>query len=194
MNRDDPIAVFGYGSLVNARTHRTPVIATVAARLKGWRRVWRGRTPRGDERDGLAFLSIEPAEGSEIDGVLMLDRAGSLPALDGREALYDRSPVERAAIVMLEDHPALGPDVPIYVYVGRSSERADAPPRILGSYLQAVLQGYEHRFGPHGPAAFLASTANGALDVLHDDERPLYPRAVHLSDAERERYRALLAR
>lgn len=183
------VAIFGYGSLVNEATHRTPVLATVSARLHGWRRVWRARPPGGDAtRDRLALLSVEPHEGAAIDGVLMLDRDESLPDLDRREGHYDRVPLERDAVELLEDHAALAPDTPFFVYVARPVA-GTAPGMMLRSYMDAVLQGYERRFGPGAAEAFLRSTA-GASELLEDDP-PIYPRAVVISDDERERYRAL---
>ena len=182
----DLVAVFGYGSLVNEATHRTPVVATVAAELVGWRRVWLRRPPNPDNpRDGIAFLSVEEAPGTTIQGVLMIDRVASLPDLDRREALYDRVPLARDAVRILDDHPALGPDVPFYLYRATATAEAPPPPRILRSYLDAVFQGYALRFGDGAVEAFLASTANGALAVDEDRAAPVYPRAVTLTDAER---------
>lgn len=189
----DLVAVFGYGSLVNEATHRTPVVATVSAELVGWRRIWLRRPPNPDSpRDGIAFLSVEEAPGTTIQGVVMIDRVASLPDLDRREALYDRVPLDPATVTLLEVHSALAPDVPFFVY--RASARADEapPPRIVRSYLDAVFQGYAARFGDGGVEAFLASTANAALEIEEDRDVPVYPRAVTLSDAERTAFDAVL--
>ena len=191
----DLVAIFGYGSLVNAATHRTPVVATVSAELDGWRRVWRRRPPNPDSpRDGIAFLSVEEAPGTTIQGVLMIDRAASLPDLDRREALYDRVPLDRSALRILEDHPALAPDVPCFIYRAAAAAAAGEapPPRMIRSYLDAVFQGFHARFGEGAVEAFLASTADGALEVDEDRERPIYPRAVRLTQAERAAFDRLL--
>ena len=73
---------FGYGSLVNLRTHTyaNPVPTT----LNGWRRVWK---PAGDCE--TSFLSIERVEGGQIDGMIAAVPKGDWGALDAREAAYD---------------------------------------------------------------------------------------------------------
>ena len=190
---DDLIAVFGYGSLVNVATHRTPVVATVSAELAGWRRVWKRRPSNPDSpRDGIAFLSVEEAPGTTIQGVVMIDRAASLPDLDRREALYDRVALEPSAVRLLERHPALGPDVPFYIYRAAATADGAPPPRMIRSYLDAVFQGYATRFGHDAVEAFLASTANAALEIEEDRDGPIYPRAVTLSDAERTAFDRIL--
>ena len=186
------VAIFGYGSLVNPATHRTPVVATVSAEIDGWRRAWRRRPPNPDNpRDGIAFLSVEEAPGTTIRGVLMIDRVESLPDLDRREALYDRVPIEATAVRVLEPHPVLAPDVPFYIYrASRFAGPEAAPPRLLRSYLDAVFQGYRNRFGEAAVAEFLATTADGALDIEEDREAPVYMRPVLLDPDERAAFDA----
>lgn len=190
---DQLIAVFGYGSLVNVATHRTPVVATMSAELTGWRRVWKRRPPNLDSpRDGIAFLSAERAPGVTIQGVVMVDSAASLPDLDRREALYDRVPLDPRSVRLLDDHPALAPDVPFFIYRAAASFDAGPAPRMIRSYLDAVFQGYIARFGEGAVEAFLASTANSALEIEEDRDGPIYPRAVTLSAAERHAFDRLV--
>ena len=82
------IAYFGYGSLANPATHRTPVSDWTVAELKGWRRRW---VPR-PAMPGFpaALLSVEPSPGCVIAGLLIEDTVESLPALDRRERHYER--------------------------------------------------------------------------------------------------------
>lgn len=183
-------ATFGYGSLVNLDTLRTPYVSAWPARLKGWRRIWLPR-PRVERSfapvDGLAFLSAEMDPSSQIDGMIVVKHADSLSALDAREALYRRHRVELGDIELLR--PGDEPDItmPLHIYVANdyAPESAD-PPRILRSYLDAVFQGYRTHFSEQGLTRFLASTANFHLDILEDRHDPVYPRAVVLTRQERE--------
>ena len=77
---------FGYGSLVNRATHSYPDAAP--AQITGWRRVW-VHTPARD----LAFLSVRPSPGSQIDGLIAAVPGGDWAALDVREFAYSRHPV-----------------------------------------------------------------------------------------------------
>ena len=74
---------FGYGSLVNRATHSYP--QAQRARLHNWRRVW-VRTAMRE----VVFLSIHPAPGADIDGLIAAVPGADWTALDAREAGYDR--------------------------------------------------------------------------------------------------------
>lgn len=159
---------FGYGSLVNARTHGYPERG--AARIAGWHRVWRATNLRP-----AAFLSVERAAGAEIDGIIAHVPGGDWAALDAREYAYERHDVAHR-----------DPGIALQIY--RVEDRHAAPPSpahpILLSYLDTVVQGFFHRFGRDGVAAFFASTA-GWDHPIHDDRAaPVYPRAQTLSRAE----------
>ena len=69
---------FGYGSLVNTQTHTYR--ETSQARLTGWQRVWQ-MTPLRP----FPFLSIEPMDGAEIDGLIAHVPDGDWAQLDQRE-------------------------------------------------------------------------------------------------------------
>ncbi len=164
--------VFGYGSLVNTGTHRYPV---APATLPGWRRVWVHRP--GAAR---AILSVAPADGSVIDGVVAAVAAADWPALDLREASYGRTPLEIGAVAR---HP-----VEIY----RLRPGAEGPPLpILASYLDCVLQGFLRLFGPAGLTRFMATT-DGWSTILDDRAAPLYPRHQRLDATERGAVEAAL--
>ena len=162
---------FGYGSLVNRRTHvYTPAHP---ATLTGWRREWRATGLRP-----AAFLTARPVEGSEIDGLIAPVPAGDWAALDSREAGYDRLDAPRVV-------HQLDPGLMIAVY--------SIPPRpddldtasILLSYLDVVVQGFLTEFGSDGVTRFFETTDNWQLPVADDRHAPLYPRAQTLDDAER---------
>lgn len=164
---------FGYGSLVNRRTHRYR--PALRASIGGWRRSWRATTLRP-----AAFLTATPAGPDDrIEGLIAPVPGHDWSALDMREAGYDRHP----ATDVTHDN---GADLEIAVYAipGRPGLEAENCP-ILLSYLDVVVQGFAVEFGPEGVARFFESTDNWRLPVADDRAAPLYPRAQTLSEEER---------
>lgn len=164
----DP-AFFGYGSLVNVATHSYP--EPTQATLPGWRRIWRTTTLRE-----TAFLSVERDPGTQIDGLIARVPNAEWADLDAREAAYTRIDVTGSLATphqtaVYRVHPDLVDDT--------------APGGILLSYLDVVVQGYLHSFGPQGVARFFATTSGWNLPVINDRTAPRYPRHQHLTDSER---------
>lgn len=185
---DAVIAYFGYGSLVCRATHRTQIIDAVPARLKGWRRHWRARP----DMPGFpaALLSVREDRDAVCDGLLVFDRAENLAAVDAREACYRRVQLGPDDLDLSAPPPF---SCPIYVYVAEDDIPAHpAPPRILRSYLDAVLLGFLIEHGQDAPQRFLSDTEG--FDVgLHDDRpAPIYPRAVKLDEAQHALFERLL--
>lgn len=180
------IAYFGYGSLVNLNTLRTPWLAAHPARLSGWERIWLAR-PKVEGSfapiDDLAFLSARRNTSSAIDGMLILDHASSLASLDEREALYERHTISSVDLHFHEDAPDLD-GMDLYVYAAEPLALGQTS-SILRSYLDAVGQGFHTHFGEEGLARFIASTANFDLPIHEDRHDPLYPRPVDLTITER---------
>lgn len=162
---------FGYGSLVNLKTHSyaNPRRAT----LKGWQRVWQ----QSNERN-VAFLSVLPAAGFEIDGLIATVQDGDWAALDAREREYDRKDVTST----------LGESVPTAIYQASDDFIAtgDATRPILLSYLDVVVQGFLQHFGGDGVTRFFDTTERWQTPVLNDRTAPIYPRHVETSEAERQ--------
>jgi len=184
------IAYFGYGSLVNLGSLRTPYIAAHRATLRGWKRAWLARPKVKNSfapADGLAFLSVIPAAEAEIDGLVITDHASSLPSLDEREALYTRVTLD-ASDLRYHDAPAETSDQFLY--------QADQPiahndAKILRSYLDVVMQGYLHHFGESGLHRFMQTTINFDCAIEEDRDNPVYPRATTLSLDERDLFSRL---
>lgn len=172
---------FGYGSLVNDRTHAYPEPA--AATLRGWRRVWRATALREE-----AFLSAAPSPGTTILGLVAEVPGQDWAALDMRETGYDRQVVSDAV-----DH-GLGAPAHVQVYtVPDRNHRPDRRTPVLLSYLDVVVQGFFQRYGADGVAHFFATT-DGWPDRVRDDRAaPRYPRHQSLSGAERALVDAALA-
>ena len=167
---------FGYGSLVNRRTHAYPQAHRATAR--GWRRVW-----RHTELRPVAFLTAVPDEDTEIEGLIAEVPGADWAALDRRERAYDRV---RAAGV---SHP-LAPggaqaEVHIYWVPEGKHGRPDRAHPVLLSYIDVVVQGYLREYGPEGAARFFATTDGWDAPVLDDRTSPRYPRHQPLSREER---------
>ncbi|MFQ6552963.1 gamma-glutamylcyclotransferase family protein [Aestuariibius insulae] len=171
---------FGYGSLVNTRTHSYP--DPRKARLDGWRREW-----RSTDHHPYAFLSAHPSEGTALDGLTADVPNHDWAALDAREAGYERQDVTGR---ITGGHPEA---TQIAVYQVTTPAGPEFKP-ILLSYLDVVVQGYLATFGEAGVADFFATTDRWETGLLDDRAAPLYPRAQTLTSTERDHVDAALAR
>ncbi len=179
------IAYFGYGSLVNLETLQTPYVSAHPARLKGWKRAWKARPKVSGSFapiEGLAFLSVEPCPQTTIEGMVIVDHRASLPALDKREALYDRATLAHDDVEFV-DHNPLSPDQDLFLYVAQPNA-ADATARILRSYLDVVLRGFHGHFGEQGIERFVNTTANFDWPIHEGRHDPVYPRAISVGENE----------
>lgn len=164
---------FGYGSLVNHSTHH--YTDAHPACLHGWQRTWCHIPLRP-----IAFLSVQPCEGSKIDGIIAHVPNDDWTALDTREFAYNRIAVNQAL-----HHPkAETIDTAVYSVPQPAAAPSDAPYPILLSYLDVVVQGYLRQFGEAGVAAFFATTTGWDAPVLNDRAAPQYPRHRLLDTAE----------
>lgn len=175
---------FGYGSLVNRRTHTYP--EAYPARIRGWRRAW--RYSRSQQR---TFLTAVPDPDCEIDGLLAHVPSGDWTTLDQRETGYLRHPVPDPELV----HSAAR-KLAAQIYAIPSANivtPAKADPIRL-SYLDVVVQGYLREFGPAGAERFFATTDGWDTPVEDDREAPGYQRHQHLATAEQDFVDAQLRR
>ncbi|PWR00840.1 gamma-glutamylcyclotransferase [Meridianimarinicoccus roseus] len=164
---------FGYGSLVNQRTHSYP--DGRKARLQGWRRVWRG-TPLAPQ----AFLSVHRTGTGAIDGLVAAVPGQDWEALDRRETGYRRHALRDDIYHDLHAEA----QVQVYAVPPADQHAQDASP-ILLSYIDVVVQGFLTQYGEDGAAAFFDSTDGWARPVIDDRAAPRYPRHQTLSAAER---------
>lgn len=155
--------VFGYGSLVNIRTHAMGPGTT--GRLPGWRRAWVHTSLRP-----LAILTARPDATTEIDGLTLTVPETERPALLIRESAYDSAAA--GALTVFTIPPTKHPPAP-------------ALTPILLSYLDVVVQGYLDSFGPSGVARFFETTDGWDAPILDDRAAPRYPRHQRLTDEER---------
>jgi len=164
---------FGYGSLVNRRTHAYP--EAFPARIKGWRRAW--RYSRSHKR---TFLTAVPAPGVEIDGLVAAVPSGDWAALDQREAGYERHPVPDPELV----HRAAR-QLAAQIYAIPQRNMVDRVHPIRLSYLDVVVQGYLDEFGEAGACEFFETTDGWETPVLDDRAAPTYARHQKLRADER---------
>lgn len=183
------IAWFGYGSLVNRATIGWAYEGAWPARLSGWRRHWRPRPDMPGFPAALLTVSADLEAG--CDGLLVLDRAENLPALDRREGRYHRRLVDRAALSGVEVLPAA---CPVYVYEAMDHLPVHRdPPRILRSYLDVVMKGFLDEHGRDGLERFLQETFRFDMPIHEDRDVPVYPRHVPASAEERDLFDRLTA-
>lgn len=165
---------FGYGSLVNRRTHVFEQAHTASA--KGWRRAWR-YTPHRQ----VAFLTAVPDPDCTIDGLIAHVPNDDWAALDEREAAYDRHRADHCVSHPLEAFDSIA----IYAIPPSDLRLPDPDHPVLLSYIDVVVQGYLAEFGADGAAHFFATTTGWDAPVLDDRSSPRYPRAQRLTDDER---------
>ena len=164
---------FGYGSLVNRKTHTYSEVRR--ARLHGWRRIWRQTTfaPR-------PILTVEPCADTSIDGLIAHVPDGDWQALDAREHAYDR--------VLVNDnitHDDTRPlNVATYTVPLGKYPPSEAPRPIHLSYLDVVVQGYLAEFGEGGVRQFFETTHGWEAPIKDDRAEPVYPRSQRLSIKE----------
>lgn len=155
---------FGYGSLVNTKTHDYP--DPRPASLKGWRRRW-VQTPAQD----VCFLSANAIGHGAIDGLIARVPNDDWVALDERETSYARH-----AIGHLIDPENAAHQIQVYSVPPQDYE-IDTPPKpILLSYLDVVLLGFDTVFGREGVKAFIETTDNWERPIINDRANPIYPR------------------
>ncbi|MEM6589396.1 MAG: gamma-glutamylcyclotransferase family protein [Pseudomonadota bacterium] len=164
---------FGYGSLVNRSTHA--YLDARPARLHGWRRVWRHTDLRP-----VAYLTVVPQAGAEIDGLMAAVPEGGWAELDLRERAYDRIDANG----QITHDMTHAPDVVVYsIPEGKHGKPSRRCPVLL-SYLDVVVQGYLREFGEEGAQAFFDTTDGWDAPVLNDRAAPVYPRSQTLSAYE----------
>jgi hypothetical protein len=161
---------FGYGSLVNTKTHGYP--DPIKARLSGWRRMWRHTTMRE-----LAILSVVPDPDVEIAGLIASVPNNDWAALDEREVYYSRAVLDANSLTYQGDYD-------VQMYEVETDKDAQALHSILLSYLDVVVQGFLEQFGEDGVAAFFETTSGWDAPILNDRAAPLYPRAQVLTSFE----------
>ncbi len=173
---------FGYGSLANRQTH--DYAQAHAATARGWRRAWRFTSHRQ-----VAFLTVVPDAGCQIEGLVAGVPASDWAALDERERAYDKLPASDDVTHAAGD----AADVVIYAIPETQLNLPDAHHPVLLSYVDVVLQGYLREYGRAGAERFLATTTGWEAPILNDRAAPRYSRAQRLTADEQAYVDAALA-
>jgi len=163
---------FGYGSLVNTKSHDYP--DPQPATLKGWRRAWVA-TPRY----GVVLLTGVRAPGHSIKGLIAAVPNADWAALDAREAGYARL---SASDDVDHAHPTQ-PDIAVYAVDPEHMHESDTH-MILLSYLDVVVQGFYEVYGEDGVQHFFDTTDNWHTPILDDRSDPIYPRHQKLTQKQ----------
>ncbi|MFK7744185.1 MAG: gamma-glutamylcyclotransferase family protein [Roseobacter sp.] len=163
---------FGYGSLVNTKSHDYP--GAQPATLKGWRRAWVA-TPRY----GVVLLTAVPASGHEIQGLVASVPGHDWVALDARENGYAR----QSATDQVRHNLSGTPDIAVYAVQPENITQSTSH-RILLSYLDVVVQGFHQVYGADGVQAFFDTTDGWDTPIVNDRADPIYPRHQKLTPQE----------
>lgn len=159
---------FGFGSLVNAKTHSYPVQG--AARVSGWQRRWVS-TPLREQ----AFLSVQRCDGVSIQGLMAAVPGADWAALDEREVGYARIALEPKDVSQANDWDFPLAGLALYQVTDAMRLKDENQPIML-SYLDTVIQGYWQVFGEQGARDFFSSTTSWDRPIQDDRAKPLYPR------------------
>ena len=174
---------FGYGSLVNRRTHDFAEV--YPAQISGWRRTWRHTALRE-----VAFLTAVPEPGARMEGLIAAVPQADWASLDAREWSYARH-----AVGHLVAHEAgRGVHVEVFAVAPEHSAPPTVRHPVFLSYIDTVVQGYLHTFGAAGAERFFATTEGWDLPVVNDRAAPRYSRAQALGAADRDFVDTHLAR
>lgn len=189
----DLIAYFGYGSLVNRASLQTDFVAMFPATLKGWRRHWQPRPANAEpftspDGEAIALLSVHRDAASEIDGMIVIDHRTNLFAVDERERAYERVALEFSDFLILDNGLAQYFDVPIHVYSAPDMRGIGENGKILRSYLDVVMAGFEDEFSVSGVERFVASTDGFECGIIEDRDNPGYPRHQHHEQRRLDHY------
>lgn len=164
--------IFGYGSLVNRRTH--DFAEAHPAHLKGWKRAWRRTNLRR-----VAYLTAVPSNDSVIDGLILQATHGDA-TLDQREHAYARHTVTHAVA-----HPAENSgDVQVYSIADGTHFEPTYENPVLLSYVDVVVQGYFREFGEEGVRNFFETTEGWHAPIHDDRAKPIYSRHQSLCRSE----------
>lgn len=156
---------FGYGSLVNRRTHTYP--NSHAARVTGWRRAWQKNAALD-----RCVLSVVPAPEDYVEGLIASVPGSDWAELDERERHYVRHDVSQ--MVRYPIDKAL--DVALYATDPQVFLNPTEDDIVLLSYIDVVVQGFLAEFGPVGVDHFFEATQGWEITVLDDRTAPIYPR------------------
>lgn len=173
---------FGYGSLVNVKSHSYP--NPLPATLNGWRRAWVATA-----RERFVLLSGVRAPGHSIKGLIAAVPGADWAALDLREEGYARLPASDDVAHALPTPP----EIAVYA-VDAANIHDSTVHMILLSYLDVVVQGFHQVYGVDGVRHFFDTTDNWQTPILNDRADPIYPRHQRLTAEQTALVDAHLAR
>ena len=163
---------FGYGSLVNTKTHSFKSFEK--AYVTGWRRYWQQTSLRN-----IPYLSVNRTDNKKLYGLIAEVPNNDWEELDLRETGYIRTSTK--CVINLE----INKNAQIYFVPEYNFEKKDQSKGLLLSYLDCVIQGYLEQFGEEIASEFFSTTDGWDIQIKDDRLNPLYPRSVELTKSER---------
>jgi hypothetical protein len=176
--RSEFVVIFGYGSLLNQRTHRRPDISIYPFRLTGWQREW-GHCVDSGGAGKVCALTIRPNRRAEVSGAFVVDLRANLRDLDEREQGYRRVRIFSRARPSIPNIPA---NATIFTYTSDPPEFRPGSREfpIWRSYLECVLAGFLDVGGKTAARDFVVTTRGWESPILDDRTAPKYMRATSL--------------
>lgn len=183
------LAVFGYGSLVNAATLPNGT-KSIPGKLKGYQRAWRiaGDTPIGR----VCGLTAEPNARASIQGTMILMPIEELPELDKREWRYNRHPLENGAFQPERKGETIPGERIVYLVKPEHERWGDRDHPLIQSYIDCVLRGYFERWGAIGVRRFADTTKGWHVPIHNDRAEPRYRRSVRITEEEEKLFDTVL--
>lgn len=166
-------ALFGYGSLICANSRRRTGIggSALAVEIDGIERRWSVPVPDY----GATAVGAHLNPNSRCSGVVFVVDDDNLARFDEREQGYDRHRFDWSSVTCLDQQP-LPTDLPLFAYIGHSSETPQSDRPIMQTYVDVIINGCL-QYGDDFARRFMHTTR--PWQHLADDRQvPQYPRAM----------------
>lgn len=170
--------IFGYGSLVNARTRKLTgeTGKAIPVEVADYQRRW--NVPI--KKQNRTAFGVEKKEGQVCNGVVVEVSEAELEKFDIRETGYYR---EKISLDKIESNHKI-PDGNIWIYIPEKPQLASEQYPIVQSYLDVTLEGC-FEFSVDFAKKFIKTTKDWRKPWLNDRTQPRYPRYLDNLNCDR---------